>query len=174
MRSSFVGHHISVTSELRAGVVKAEARRVERSESLDDCRAQLDADRVMADANGYGVRNQVESTMHSVRDLRQVRNEQRTRKRRADHSPLRWRFATPAQGREQPSGPASGWQSAPNRGVAHAPAPSVTAAKCVSCAAQNAALVALPLSLQVVGVDGLATAGFADAGSSVHRLRLTT
>ena len=36
MRSSFVGHHISAAFELRAGVVKAEARRVERSESLDD------------------------------------------------------------------------------------------------------------------------------------------
>ena len=51
MRSSFVGHHIGATSELRAGsgvpdariparwgggVVKAAARRVERSESLDD------------------------------------------------------------------------------------------------------------------------------------------
>jgi hypothetical protein len=36
MRSSFVGHHISATFELRGGVVKAEARRVERSESLDD------------------------------------------------------------------------------------------------------------------------------------------
>ena len=36
MRSSFVGHHISATFELRAGVVKAEARRVERSDSLDD------------------------------------------------------------------------------------------------------------------------------------------
>ena len=36
MRSSFVGHHISATFELRAGVVKAEACRVERSESLDD------------------------------------------------------------------------------------------------------------------------------------------
>jgi len=36
MRSSFVGHHISATFELRAGVVKAAARRVERSESLDD------------------------------------------------------------------------------------------------------------------------------------------
>ena len=34
--SSFVGHHITATFELRAGVVKAEARRVERSESLDD------------------------------------------------------------------------------------------------------------------------------------------
>ena len=34
--TSFVGHHISATFELRAGVVKAEARRVERSESLDD------------------------------------------------------------------------------------------------------------------------------------------
>jgi hypothetical protein len=31
----FLGHHISATFELRAGVVKAEARRVERSESLD-------------------------------------------------------------------------------------------------------------------------------------------
>ena len=36
MRSSFVGHHMSATFELRAGVVKAAARRVERSESLDD------------------------------------------------------------------------------------------------------------------------------------------
>ena len=51
LRSSFVGNHISATFELRAGsgvpdarlsarwgggVVKAEARRVERSESLDD------------------------------------------------------------------------------------------------------------------------------------------
>jgi len=34
--SSFLGHHISATFELRAGVVKTEARRVERSESLDD------------------------------------------------------------------------------------------------------------------------------------------
>jgi hypothetical protein len=36
MRSSFVGNHISATFELRGGVVKAVARRVERSESLDD------------------------------------------------------------------------------------------------------------------------------------------
>ena len=34
--TSFLGHHISATFELRAGVVKAEARRVERSESLYD------------------------------------------------------------------------------------------------------------------------------------------
>ena len=34
--TSFLGHHMSATFELRAGVVKAEARRVERSESLDD------------------------------------------------------------------------------------------------------------------------------------------
>ena len=32
----FLVHHIVATFELRAGVVKAEARRVERSESLDD------------------------------------------------------------------------------------------------------------------------------------------
>ena len=35
LKSSFVGHHISATFELRAGGVKAAARRVERSESLD-------------------------------------------------------------------------------------------------------------------------------------------
>jgi hypothetical protein len=34
--TTFLGHHISATFELRAGVVKAEARRVERSESLDE------------------------------------------------------------------------------------------------------------------------------------------
>ena len=34
--TSFLDHHISATFELRADVVKAEARRVERSESLDD------------------------------------------------------------------------------------------------------------------------------------------
>ena len=32
----FRGHHISATFELRAGVVKAKAHGVERSESLDD------------------------------------------------------------------------------------------------------------------------------------------
>jgi hypothetical protein len=36
MRTSFLGHHISATLELRGGIVKAAARRVERSESLDD------------------------------------------------------------------------------------------------------------------------------------------
>jgi hypothetical protein len=36
MRTSFVGHHVSATFELRGGGVKAEARGVERSESLDD------------------------------------------------------------------------------------------------------------------------------------------
>jgi hypothetical protein len=36
VRSSFVGHHISATFELRGSGVKAAARRVERSESLDD------------------------------------------------------------------------------------------------------------------------------------------
>ena len=35
VRPSFVGHHISATFELRGGVVKAAARRVEQSESLD-------------------------------------------------------------------------------------------------------------------------------------------
>ena len=34
MKTSFLGHHISAIFELRAGGVKAAARRVERSESL--------------------------------------------------------------------------------------------------------------------------------------------
>ena len=36
MMTSFVGHHASATFELRGGGVNAAARRVERSESLDD------------------------------------------------------------------------------------------------------------------------------------------
>jgi hypothetical protein len=36
VRTSFPGHHISATSELRGGAAKAAARRVEHSESLDD------------------------------------------------------------------------------------------------------------------------------------------
>jgi hypothetical protein len=56
MRSSFVGRHISATFELRADVVKAEARRVERSESLRR-RALLDADQCDGRRNEYGDRN---------------------------------------------------------------------------------------------------------------------
>ena len=53
-----------------------------------------------------------------------------------------------------------------NRGVAHAPAPSVTPPKWVSCAAQNAALGLPLLSSQVVGVERLARGALADTGSS--------
>ena len=35
MKTSFPGHHMNATFELRGGGVKAAARRVERSESLD-------------------------------------------------------------------------------------------------------------------------------------------
>ena len=66
----FIGHHIIATLELRAGVVKAEARRVERSESFDDVRAQLDADHVMADAIEYRTGISVGSAVHSLRNLR--------------------------------------------------------------------------------------------------------
>jgi hypothetical protein len=70
MRSSFLGHHIVATSELCEGVVKAPARRGERSESLDDADARLDADRVMADATEDESEISVESAVRSVRDLR--------------------------------------------------------------------------------------------------------
>jgi hypothetical protein len=36
LRTSFVGHHVTATFELRGDGVKATARRVERSESLND------------------------------------------------------------------------------------------------------------------------------------------
>ena len=85
----------------------------------------------MADA-GENRRISVERAARSVRELQRVRNRQRARNRRADHSPFRQRFTTPTLGCGQPSGPASGRQRAQNRGVAHAPAPSVTPAKCVS------------------------------------------
>jgi hypothetical protein len=85
----------------------------------------------------------------------------------ADLLGFRQRFATPTPGREQPSGPASGRHGPLNRGVAHAPALSVTPAKCVSCAAQNAALVVLPLRVQVVGMERLAREALADTGSSI-------
>jgi hypothetical protein len=39
--TSFLGHHVSATSKLRGGVVMARARRVERSESLDDAEHSL-------------------------------------------------------------------------------------------------------------------------------------
>jgi hypothetical protein len=90
--------------------------------------------------------------------------------RRADLLSVRQRLATPTPGREQPSGPASGRQSAQNRGVAHAPTPSVTPAKCVSRAAQNAALVVRPLSLQGVGGERLASEALTDIGSSTTAL----
>ena len=49
MRTSFLGHQIIATFELRAGVVKAEARRVERSESLDGAEHSSIMILVMAD-----------------------------------------------------------------------------------------------------------------------------
>jgi len=71
------------------------------------------------------------------------------------------------RGVSNPPGPASGRQSAQDRGGAHAPAPSETPAQRVSCAAQNAALVDLPLSLQVVGVERVAREALADTDSSI-------
>jgi hypothetical protein len=49
MKTSFDSHHISATFELRGGVVKAAARRVESSESLDDAEHSSILIIVMAD-----------------------------------------------------------------------------------------------------------------------------
>ena len=51
------------------------------------------------------------------------------------------------RGVSNPPGRASGRRAPQNRGVAHAPAPSVTSAKRISCAAQIAAFVVLPSQL---------------------------
>jgi hypothetical protein len=50
LRSSFDGHHIRATFELRGGAVKAVARRVERSESLDGAEHRSILIIVMADS----------------------------------------------------------------------------------------------------------------------------
>ena len=70
MRTSFVGHHTSATFELRGGVVKAAARRVEHSESLDDAEHISILILVMAD---FVARMIVESTTRSAMDLQRVR-----------------------------------------------------------------------------------------------------
>ena len=49
LRTTFVGHHVTATFELRGGGVKAAARRVERSESLDDAEHSSILIVVMAD-----------------------------------------------------------------------------------------------------------------------------
>ena len=74
LKSSFVGHHISATFELRAGVVKAEARRVERSESLDDVEHSSILIVVMADFwREWAQRSGVRSTTSFATDLWPVR-----------------------------------------------------------------------------------------------------
>src|SRR5688572_26885183 len=108
----------------------------------------------------------VESAVQFTRDLQRVRTTQRTCKRCADLTGNARVIPTVTLGREQPPEQGSGSHPRADRGVAHAPAPSGTTAKCVSCAAQNAALLVLPLGLQVVRVERLAQSGFEDAGSS--------
>jgi hypothetical protein len=74
MRSSFDGHHISASSELRVGGVKAEARRVERSESLDDVEHSSILIVVMADFwRERTPRTPVRSTAGFATDLWRVR-----------------------------------------------------------------------------------------------------
>jgi hypothetical protein len=69
--ASFLGHHVSATFELRAGVVKARRPAYagrSGAESLDDAEAQLDADHVMADALSLPSQNVVETAARSTRD----------------------------------------------------------------------------------------------------------
>jgi hypothetical protein len=69
MRSGFVGHHISATSELRAGVVKAEAAGSSAARALTTS-SKLDADHVMADATSTGKEISAPTLNAFVRDLR--------------------------------------------------------------------------------------------------------
>lgn len=70
MRTSFVGHHIGATFELRAGVVKAEARRVERSERLDGAEHSSILIIVMAD---FWQERSLKTTARFAKDLQRVR-----------------------------------------------------------------------------------------------------
>ena len=73
--TSFLGHHISATFELRAGVVKARSPRSgsERSESLDDAEHSSTLIDVMAEAARVPSQMSVESAVRSARDLQRVR-----------------------------------------------------------------------------------------------------
>lgn len=73
IRTSFVGHHISATFELRGGVVKAAARRVERSESLDDAEHSSILTVVMADFRKSERREVRGEVQRFATDLRRVR-----------------------------------------------------------------------------------------------------
>ena len=121
----------------------------------------------MADATEYGNRNQRRKC--SAFRARSAMSTQRTT-HVANGAQIAHRFDGGLRHRHRgvsnPPGRPRDGSRPQNRGVAHAPAPSVTPAKCVSCAAQNAALVVLPLSLQVVGVERLAREALADTGSS--------
>ena len=73
VRSSFVGHHISATFELRGSGVKAAARRVERRESLDAVEHSSILIVVMADFGRGERREDVRSTTSFATDLWRVR-----------------------------------------------------------------------------------------------------
>ena len=117
----FAGHHISATFELRAGRVKAAARRVERSESLDDVEHSSILMVVMADlarvnAEKFGEKH---NDFRSGSLPRSASDNTRAFGVRSQREPA----SIPARtsGREQPSGPGPGSTPCPNRGVAHAP-----------------------------------------------------
>ena len=73
---AYSSNDISATFELRAGVVKAEARRVERSESLDDVEHSSTLIMWMADAKKYG--DKKPRRKHSAFGARSATNAQRT------------------------------------------------------------------------------------------------
>jgi hypothetical protein len=101
MRTSFFGHHISATFELRGGAVKAAARRVERSESLDDAEHSSILIVVMAD---FWRQCSLRSTARSARDLLRVRTGQHAYIRRADHSENHRAFRHGHRGVSNPPG----------------------------------------------------------------------
>ena len=81
VRTSFPGHHINATFELRGGGVKAAARRVERSESLDADEHSVDPGHVVAD-----VLTNIAAEDHSrlFEGLRRLRARERTGNRPPD------------------------------------------------------------------------------------------
>ena len=126
----------------------------------------------MADATGYRNRNQCRKCS-AFRARSEMSTQRTTHSRTARRSSIvSAAVCDTGTGREQPSGAASGRQRPKSRGVAHAPAPSLTPAKCVSCAAQNAALVVLPLSFATRRCGK--TCERSPSGTLVHRPSVST
>ncbi len=167
--TSFLGHHISATFELRAGVVKA--RRPAQRVGAQRRALTRPSTARRSRCGGRSKRERIAECACELRfNPREIcdayASENARANGRADLTDNARVIATATLGREQPPEQGSGSPACADRGVAHAPAQSATRFKCVRCAAQNAALFVRALSLQMVAVGRLAREDFVDTASS--------